>query len=133
MWPGLLMIGAVAAAVVVGIGLATSRSPQAPGVTSHGEDIKDVRTLIVSSEDDGTISEPGQPLHGILHHGDMPRAEMMATVLSDEDCTPDAAGVSHCTNRLRMADGSELAVTHPHRMADVPCLSPGERVLVRSA
>ncbi|MGZ4137590.1 MAG: hypothetical protein ACXVPX_08475 [Actinomycetota bacterium] len=59
-----------------------------------------------------------------------PAGPMMATVLSDANCAPDADGVSHCLNRLRLDSGSELTVRHNHRMIEVPCLSPGERVLV---
>jgi hypothetical protein len=55
---------------------------------------------------------------------------MMATVVSDINCAPDAQGVSHCENQLRMTDGTMLTVRHNHRMMDTPCLSPGEHILV---
>ena len=61
-------------------------------------------------------------LHGSLGH----RAR--ATVLSDSRCNPDAHGVSHCLNRLRLGDGRIVTVVHDHRMATMPCLSPGEHV-----
>ncbi len=60
-----------------------------------------------------------------------PAAATEATVLSDESCQPDRLGVSHCLNALRLGDGRTLTVRHDHRMADSPCLRPGERVLVR--
>ena len=61
-------------------------------------------------------------LHGSLAH------RTRARVLSDTRCTPDAHGVSHCLNRLRLADGRTVTVVHDHRMATMPCLSPGEHV-----
>jgi hypothetical protein len=55
----------------------------------------------------------------------------MGVVLTDEQCQPDAAGVSHCLNTIRLTSGQTIAVRHPHRMSEVPCLAPGERVTVR--
>ena len=56
-----------------------------------------------------------------------------ATVLTDEDCTPDDAGISHCRNSLRLENGSEIVVRHPHDMMQIPCLEPGEPVLLVAA
>jgi hypothetical protein len=67
-------------------------------------------------------------LHAKLVTGTMPTAATQATVLSDEECQPDARGVSHCLNRLRLRDGSEIEIRHPHVMATVACLAPGEQV-----
>ena len=53
---------------------------------------------------------------------------MKARVLTDTRCNPDAIGVSHCLNRMRLASGAVITVVHNHRMMDMPCLSPGERV-----
>jgi hypothetical protein len=64
--------------------------------------------------------------------GVVPRTAAVGTVVSDDDCAPDAAGISHCVNRIRMANGRMLSVRHPHRMAEVPCMTPGERVQVRA-
>jgi hypothetical protein len=61
-------------------------------------------------------------LHGTVSH------RTQATVLSDSRCNPDAHGVSHCLNRLRLVDGRTVTVVHDHRMATMPCLSPGEHV-----
>lgn len=88
------------------------------------------RVLVVSR----TMPEPSSPgmtLHGRLVHGAMPHAQIRGTVLTDSECTPDMTGISHCRNEIRLADGSTIAVRHPHDMADVPCLSPGEHVFVR--
>ena len=67
-------------------------------------------------------------LHAKLVSGTMPTAATQATVLSDEECQPDARGVSHCLNRLRLRNGSEIQVRHPHVMTMVACLAPGEHV-----
>lgn len=53
-----------------------------------------------------------------------------AVVLTDTRCNPDAMGVSHCLNRMRLADGTVVTVQHDHRMMNMPCLSPGEHVLL---
>jgi hypothetical protein len=58
------------------------------------------------------------------------RHRMRAVVLTDTRCNPDMNGVSHCLNRMRLADGHLILVVHDHRMMDMPCLSPGEHVLV---
>ena len=61
-------------------------------------------------------------VHGVLAH------RMHATVLTDTRCSPDAAGISHCLNRMRLANGTVITVQHDHMMMTMPCLSPGEQV-----
>src|SRR5690242_14302939 len=53
---------------------------------------------------------------------------MRATVLSDTNCTPDRQGVSHCLNRMRLANNKVILAIHDHSMMNMPCLSPGEHV-----
>jgi hypothetical protein len=72
-------------------------------------------------------------MHAQLLKGKLPSRPLMATVTSDEDCAPDAAGISHCLNRLTLDGGRKLAVRHPHAMHEVPCMTPGERVRVVAA
>ena len=55
---------------------------------------------------------------------------MSAVVLTDTRCDPDATGMSHCLNRMRLADGTVVTAQHDHRMMNMPCLSPGEHVLL---
>jgi hypothetical protein len=62
-----------------------------------------------------------------LLKGSVPR-RMRATVLTDSRCNPDANGVSHCLNRMRLGNGVVVTFVHDHRMMDMPCLSPGEHV-----
>ncbi|MEX2557700.1 MAG: hypothetical protein WEB06_18975 [Actinomycetota bacterium] len=132
-------IGAgVAVALLAGALVAlVARSGGSPGeragVLSHGQQIAQQRTVLVASTGSDQISRPGQPLHTVLVSGSVPMTATIATVLSDENCSPDAAGVSHCTNRLRIDGGGEVTVMHPHRMAEVACLAPGERVEVQAA
>jgi hypothetical protein len=67
-------------------------------------------------------------LSAMLEEGTMPAGPMMAEVLTDSECTPDARKISRCRNVLRLANGSEIVLRHPHEMASIPCLAPGERV-----
>ena len=55
---------------------------------------------------------------------------MRGVVLTDTRCDPDRMGVSHCLNRMRLADGTVVTVQHDHAMMNMPCLSPGERVVL---
>jgi hypothetical protein len=110
---------------------AASRAPRATADRSHAVPAE-IRTVVVSRRTPPP-SEPGERLHAKIVRGSMPRASVEALVLTDEDCGPDARGISNCRNALRLADGAMLVVRHPHDMQNVPCLTPGERVLVRPA
>ncbi len=57
-----------------------------------------------------------------------PTTTMTAVVLTDTNCMPDGAGISHCVNTLRLADGGLLTVRHDHNMRLYPCLTSGETV-----
>jgi len=128
-WTAAGVAGALLVVVtLLAIGTVGGGGPQQPRATH------DLRTLVVSARQaEPAPSRPGRNLHALLVSGPLPRATTTAIVLADEDCAPDAAGVSNCLNRLRLADGRLLNVRHPHRMAEVPCLSPGERVNLRRA
>jgi hypothetical protein len=92
------------------------------------------RTLVVARRGNrSAMSRPGQTMHGSLVRGRPPKQATLAQVETDENCQPDAQGVSRCTNRLRTSDGKSLTVVHPHRMAEVPCMTPGEEVKVVAA
>ena len=67
-------------------------------------------------------------LSAMLEEGTMPAGPMMAEVLTDSECTPDAQMISRCRNVMRLANGREIVLRHPHAMATIPCLAPGERV-----
>lgn len=67
-------------------------------------------------------------LSAMLEQGPMPDQPVMAEVLTDTDCTPDAHMISRCRNVMRLADGRQVVLRHPHDMTKIPCLAPGERV-----
>jgi hypothetical protein len=122
----ILLIGGI---VVVAILLAGGGKD---GVVSHGRRIDATRMLLVAREA-GRPSAPGGALHAVLVSGTIPAAPTMATVRSDENCTPDPMGYSHCLNMLLFDGGEKMTVVHTHRMSEVPCLAPGERIEVRAA
>ena len=66
-----------------------------------------------------------------LVNGTMPSRPTTATVATDTNCAPDATGISHCMNVLRLATGRRIIVRHDHSMMNDPCLSPGEHVRIR--
>ena len=107
-----------------------SRSSPAPHFV---EPDADLRTVVVSRVGMADPSEPEAPLRAQLLEGQMPGGPTTAEVLSDENCEPDAMGISHCLNRMQLPDGSEIAVRHNHRMSEVSCLSPGEMVNLETA
>ena len=130
---GLFAVGAIAFAV------APSGDAAAPSVPSSGKARESVspaqgelRTLLVFRDAEPSRSQ-GAALRAQLLDGRVPAGRNVAVVLTDEDCAPDAEGISHCTNALRLPDGSTFTVRHPHSMAAVPCLAPGEDVLVSLA
>lgn len=114
--------------VLAASGLVVERAFQSHRVAAdpHGTALPAQRQVQLSLVMPPPSSSDG--LHAKLVSGTMPAAATQATVLSDEECQPDARGVSHCLNRLRLWDGSEIQLRHPHVMTKVPCLAPGERV-----
>lgn len=132
-----LLISAIAAAALAAIvliaaaGSGNSPSPEPVGGLLAGDSAKGPRTVLVSTGPEPAPSRPGTRLHALRLSGPIPSRRSLATVLSDEDCAPDSRGVSHCINRMRLANGRVLTVRHPHRMMEVPCLARGEHVTVR--
>ena len=124
--------GVLALVTAAIIGLVGNRST-APtsSANAHPVPASSGRLVVVSSS--MRLSEPGQPLHVKLISGSRHFPEQGGVVLTDRQCQPDSAGVSHCLNAIRLADGQTITVRHMHRMMDVPCLTPGERVTVRAS
>ena len=134
-----LLVGALTGLVLAGCGggdagpapadAPQAQSSSAPRVDPHGTPLVDLRTVVLRR---GTVSPspPGSVLNTQLTTGAMPPGRTTAVVLTDEDCEPDAAGVSHCRNRLLLAGGRRIVVRHYHKMSVVPCLSPGEEVKI---
>lgn len=123
----------LAVLVLAGSALGVERASRSEGVAvdPHGKALPAQRQVRLSD----TMPAPSDydGLHAMLVSGTMPSATVQATVLSDEECQPDARGISHCLNRLRLPDGREIQVRHPHDMTVVPCLAPGEHVTLAPA
>ncbi len=62
--------------------------------------------------------------------GTVPLSVQSGRVLTDESCSPDQYGISHCLNEVELANGTTLVVRHNHNMMNDPCLSPGEQIRV---
>lgn len=139
-----LLIGAFASLVLV-VALAgcsgedsTSTSSSTTGaqqaVSGEGATAETgMRTVTVYPEQPKDPSPSATELHAGIEKGKLPAGETVATVMTDEDCAPDAQGVSHCRNVVRLPSGKTIALRHPHEMHSVPCLEPGEKVLLRKA
>lgn len=128
-----VFVSLVVVVIAIGIAVAVVRdtdTAKIQGNAPHYPTEPGIRTLVVAPMGSDTMSPPIGTLSGSLISGTVPLQPMMATVMSDTNCTPDAMGVSHCENQLRMNDGTMLTVQHNHRMMDTPCLSPGEHILV---
>ena len=131
----------LATAVPLAILVVVVASTSGGGASGHSEPAARVadtpqpepRTVLVSDTRMPAPSPAATRLHALRVSGPMPSRPVAATVLTDEGCAPDARGVSRCLNEIRFASGRVLRVRHPHRMMDIPCLSPGERVTVRAA
>jgi hypothetical protein len=90
------------------------------------------RTVVVFNHEPAPSPSPTM-LHAGLEEGQLPGEFVEATVLTDEDCMPDAQGISHCRNEVLLPDGQTVVLRHPHNMQLVPCLAPEEKVLLRRA
>lgn len=125
----LLALTVSAAAVVLAACGGTDGSAGGAGASTSAQE----RVVLVSPQGPVSPSTPGGVLRVWLLRGEIPATAVAARVLSDEECEPDAAGISRCLNRLLMPSGDTLVVRHPHNMENVPCLAPGERVQVVAA
>ena len=131
------LIGAYAATVlavalvVAGCGGGSSSSPAGAQTTNATDDGR-MRTVLVFNREPAP-SPSATNLHAGLLKGRLPDGPVQATVLTDEDCAPDRQGISHCRNAVRLAGGRTVVLRHPHEMHLVPCLEPGETVLLRRA
>jgi len=72
---------------------------------------------------------PAEIVHVVS--GAVPSHAEEAVTLSDANCDPDAKGISHCLNALKLSDGQTIVVRHDHDMRYMPCLAPGEKVEVK--
>lgn len=126
----LIAIGAAALLIVALAGCGGDEgSPSAPPSGEAASPDAGLRTVLVYDREPAP-SPTAESLHAGLEEGQLPKGTVKATVLTDEDCAPDAEGISHCRNVVRAA-GRVVTLRHPHDMQKVPCLAPGEKVLLR--
>jgi hypothetical protein len=134
-----LLLFAVIAAFAVGAALATGVIGVGPGhndsgqgatgyVREHSVDVPTSARTVSVSADMPMPSSHARMLSAMLIEGRLPDAPMMAKVMTDTDCAPDAQMISRCRNEVQLANGEKIVVRHPHDMRDVPCLAPGELV-----
>lgn len=133
--PASIVILAVAAVVVLAVIRVMAPAPGDAGggaATVPHFQLADVRVRIT---EDPVVSRGQDPVLVQLESGTIPEGVTAINVLTDENCQPDADGVSHCLNRVQFmtADGKgEAILRHHHKMAEEPCLTPGQNVeLVR--
>jgi hypothetical protein len=132
---GAVALAIVLAALAFGGGSATTGHPQAIApptrtvVVSFG---KEKLSPALAARDCGPRPgcANGQARLSLVRFvgGDRPPANGLAKVLTDTNCDPDAYGISHCLNTLRLPDGHSLVVRHSHDMHMFPCLAPGDTV-----
>ncbi|NTU78819.1 MAG: hypothetical protein HGA45_05355 [Chloroflexales bacterium] len=139
--PALVAVPLLLIALAVGFAMTRPKTaatipPPAQAAVPHFIDTKapgEPRTLVIAGMREtlpGTSNEAGQ-LMANLRAGQLPTGATAATVLTDANCAPDGDGVSHCLNDLQIGN-VVVTVQHHHKMASVPCLSPGETVTLMS-
>ncbi len=138
--PLIIALIVVVAIVVVAVVASVTRGASQPAQQATAPHFVDVaqqdhhgatsgRSLVVArlGETVPGISGETGPLMTTLVRGQYPDGAKQATVRTDENCTPDQDGVSHCLNELDLG-GTTIVVQHHHKMSLTPCLTPGETV-----
>lgn len=125
------LVAAIAIVALAGCGGGDSSSSSAPAGAEASEEAV-TKTVLVFAKEPSPSTSPTS-LHAGLEKGKLPAGEVEATVLTDEDCAPDQHGISHCRNVVSLPSGRTVVLRHPHEMHEVPCLEPGETVLLRRA
>lgn len=134
MRPRLLALLAAIAIIVAAAGVFTftrgedAADSSATAVSEHPVVVPAAARTVSVSRKMPMPSANERRLSAMLEDGTMPDRPMMADVMTDTDCAPDAQMISHCRNVVRLADGRQIVLRHPHQMSRIPCLAPGERV-----
>ena len=134
MRPRLFALLAATAILVAAAGVFTlARGEEAPdnsptSVSEHPFAVPASARTVAVSRAMPMPSAHERRLSAMLEHGAMPDRPVMADVMTDTNCAPDAEMISRCRNVMRLADGRQLVLRHPHDMTKGPCLAPGERV-----
>lgn len=121
----------LSALALISLALAIVFAVQGKDVASDPTPVPHFNTADVRIEitDEAVVSRNQDPVYVQLETGVIPDDVSLLTVLTDEDCTPDEQGVSHCLNRVEYptASGTQYAaLRHHHKMAEEPCLTPGQ-------
>jgi hypothetical protein len=127
---GVLALAAAAVLVVVAARDKPAPQPRTAIATEHPATVPTLERTVGLSRTMPAPSVGARRLSALLEHGPMPDRPVRADVVTDSECTPDGRMISRCRNVVRLEDGSELVLRHPHDMRDVPCLAPGERILL---
>ena len=126
-----MLVAVVGLAVVLGGSWVIFGRDQGDGaryVSEHPVAAPEQARTVAISTSMPAPSAHARRLSAMLESGEMPHEPMMAEVLTDTDCAPDADMVSRCRNEMELQDGRRIVVRHPHDMRHVPCLAPGEQV-----
>ena len=111
----LTALGAVAALTFVGQpARAQPEIPAGSDLSSWQENGHDGKYLLKVTNGAGAAPAVGTSLSGV--------------VLTDTACEPDAEGMNHCRNGIRLANGMTIYVINNHRMGTYRCLQPDETV-----
>jgi hypothetical protein len=122
-------VACLAFAIIAAVLIMDSREPSrgSAGVTVPHFQTSQVRRVAITTE--ARVSRTQDPVYVQLVDGAIPAGVTRLTVLTDENCTPDADGVSHCLNRVQFDTGqgtAQAVLQHHHRMSEESCLAPGE-------
>lgn len=124
---GVLVASAVLVAAAAAVALRGGGEAPA-SVSEHPVAIPAAARTVLVSRAMPMPSAHARRLSAMLEDGPMPSRPMLADVVTDTDCTPDAQMISRCRNVVHLEDGRRVVLRHPHDMSRVPCLAPRERV-----
>jgi hypothetical protein len=123
----LLRVGVALIAALLGLaGYAQRASDPAASQAPHFWSDPGLRTIVVAAPAERLAPKSGNLLANLVV-GELPGGATQATVVTDSNCAPDANGISHCLNDLKIG-AAHITVQHHHDMSKVPCLTPGEKV-----
>jgi hypothetical protein len=123
-----IAIAAAVAAVLALAGREEAASNAPTSASDHPIAVPAAARTVMISRAMPMPSAHERRLSAMLEEGTMPARPMMAEVMTDSDCAPDARMISRCRNVVRLASGRQIVLRHPHDMTTIPCLAPGERV-----
>jgi hypothetical protein len=134
----LASISVIGALIVILAVIAIQQRPAAPASASHFVELAPGsqadatrRTVVVAPGGAGlpNFKATDTLLLTSLVDGQLPSQAVQAVVRTDANCQPDEDGISHCLNELAVGE-STIMVRHHHKMSEVPCLTPGETVML---